>query len=82
MTSRARKYIPGQRIDTIADFVAELDAGHFIIVKHNERDPGKTTHPAWAGSWQLNMALRAIRLGVIYRALPNPEHPENMESTQ
>ena len=76
---RPRKYIIGPRIKSVGALVDEIEAGRYVIVKRdNPRGNGHRTHPGWAASWPLSLAMREIKLGVIYHALPNPDHPDNL----
>jgi hypothetical protein len=76
---RPLKYLIGPRIESVGALVEEIEARRYVIVKRDDpRDPGHRTHPGWAASWPLNLAMREIKLGVIYRALPNPDHPDNL----
>lgn len=80
---RPLKYLPGARIETIGEFADEIAAGRYVIEFHSAKAPpegsqGRRVHPGWAGSWQFNMVRAAIRRGCLYRALPNPDHPDNL----
>ena len=76
---RPLKYLVGPRIESVGDLVDEIEAGRYLIVKRNHsRDNGHRTHPGWARNWPLHLAMREVKLGVIYRAEPNPDHPDNL----
>ncbi|WP_238368253.1 hypothetical protein [Mesobacterium pallidum] len=63
-----KKYIEGPPIETMGELADLIESGRYIII----RNTGQRVHPGWAGSWQLSMAMRAIRSRNLLRALDNP----------
>ena len=78
---RPRKYVLGDRITSIADFAATLALGRYIIVKRGSGSE-KRTHPSWAMAWPLRLCIQEIERGAIFHATPNPEHPDNKDTTK
>ncbi len=72
---RPLKYVPGDVIPSMAALVEELEGNRFVIVKTT----GQRVHPGWAASWQLNVAMNAIRSRSLLYAIPNPDHPDNKD---
>lgn len=76
--ARPLKYLEGSTIRSMDEFADLIRAGHYVI----DRRSGQRVNPGWAASWQFRMAMNAIREGHILRAIPNPEHPDNKETTE
>ena len=71
--AHVRKYRMGKML-TFSEFCQEIEAARYIM--HNN----KPTHPGWAMSWRISMALAMCRGGQIRAAEITPEweaaHPQ------
>jgi hypothetical protein len=65
---KQRKYSKGEPIKSLDELVSQ----DFVYWN------GKITHRGWFLSWQIQMALKAIRVGnVIFKAIKNKEDENN-----
>ena len=74
--ARPLKYLEGQPLRSMDELADQIDAGRYMIHLFT----GQRINPAWAASWQFRMAQNLVRKGLLLRAVPNPEHPDNKET--
>jgi hypothetical protein len=75
--ARPLKYLEGPPILSLNELHDQLKSGRYII----DARTGQRVHPGWAESWQLRMAAASVERGLLLRAIPNPDHPDNKETT-
>ena len=67
---RQRKFIAGDRVDSLCDAVALIEAGSYLMFHH------KPMHAAVVANWPLAMLRNYVRFGAIHRADINPLYRE------
>lgn len=74
--SKPRKYLKGERINTLLDAVLEVTCLNYVMVLD------KPQHPGWIMSQPLGVLNGQVYRGHIYRALLNPEWVKWQEALQ
>lgn len=74
---RPLKYLEGRPIRSLDELNDVIAAGGYII----HTLTFQRIHPGWAASWQFRMCADLIRKGLLLRAIPNPDHPDNKEKS-